>query len=282
MGNLIMNMEEIKKWFDSDKWDIGYLTKEQLKICSQTPVKTPTQFHGWSYVNDMHYDWRNICNGLVIIKYSSVALDYSLYEEATEILNKQGLIEFIDWGHVYTNFKEAEILSGRGVRARNSLVYNRKFGFQCKLCAYMFVPPIVNYEKLEPSTELLDLCEGCDDCIRNCPVGAIHEDHIEMYKCGAFMVCGNHPTITSKKWFWYEKMKPNYTREEIESLEYHPGDDLIFNQHKAWGKGVDGFYEMSADGVELKKDGVTIGWPHCKECQKQPRCSKAPVFSDDK
>ena len=31
-GEMSLNMEEIKEWFDSDKWDIGYLTKEQLEI----------------------------------------------------------------------------------------------------------------------------------------------------------------------------------------------------------------------------------------------------------
>ena len=271
-----IDFNEIKNLFDPKEWDIAYVSAQNFEKGGHKPVKHPEHLRGVNWVQNLD---AIAYNGIIVARYTEETNNYRLYDESNEILDK----EFRhNYGQVYVNFKEVALLSGFAKRARNSLVYNRKFGFQCKLCAYMFVPPIVNYEKLEPSTELLDLCEGCDDCIRNCPVGAIHEDHIEMYKCGAFMVCGNHPTITSKKWFWYEKMKPNYTREEIESLEYHPGDDLIFNQHKAWGKGVDGFYEMSADGVELKKDGVTIGWPHCKECQKQPRCSKAPVFSDDK
>ena len=274
-----IDYKDIKKLFDSDKWDIAYVSSKVYQIAGHKPIKFAHHFTGVDLVQNS--DSIVSYNGIILARYTEETNNYALYQESKDILNKR-YQENLVYNQVYVNFKEVALLSGFAKRARNSLVYNRKFGFQCKLCAYMFVPPIVNYEKLEPSTELLDLCEGCDDCIRNCPVGAIHEDHIEMYKCGAFMVCGNHPTITSKKWFWYEKMKPNYTREEIESLEYHPGDDLIFNQHKSWGKGVDGFYEMSADGVELKKDGVTIEWPHCKECQKQPRCSKAPVFSDDK
>ena len=267
---------ELKELFDPQEWDIAYVSAENFEKGGHKPVKHPEHLRGVNWVQNLD---AIAYNGIIVARYTEETNNYRLYDESNEILDK----EFRhNYGQVYVNFKEVALLSGFAKRARNSLVYNRKFGFQCKLCAYMFVPPIVNYEKLEPSTELLDLCEGCDDCIRNCPVGAIHEDRIDMDKCAAFLVCGNHPTIPSKKWFWYEKMKPNYTREEIESLEYHPGDDLIFNQHKAWGKGVDGFYEMSADGVELKKDGVTIGWPHCKECQKQPRCSKAPVFSDDK
>ena len=37
-----MDYREIRKWFDPDKWDIGYLTKERLEICSQRPIKYPT------------------------------------------------------------------------------------------------------------------------------------------------------------------------------------------------------------------------------------------------
>ena len=35
------------------------------------------------------------------------------------------------WYPMYTNYKEAAILSGLGVRARNTLVYSYKFGFDC-------------------------------------------------------------------------------------------------------------------------------------------------------
>ena len=36
------------------------------------------------------------------------------------------------------NFKEALLQSGRGARARNSLVYNYKFGFDSKICVIGF------------------------------------------------------------------------------------------------------------------------------------------------
>ena len=34
-----LTFDEIKKWFNHNEWDIGYLTKEQLRICSLSPVK---------------------------------------------------------------------------------------------------------------------------------------------------------------------------------------------------------------------------------------------------
>ena len=39
----LLNMKEIKGWFDSENWDMGYLTKEQLQICSLTPIKIKYQ-----------------------------------------------------------------------------------------------------------------------------------------------------------------------------------------------------------------------------------------------
>ena len=268
-----IDFNEIKNLFDSKEWDIAYVSAENFEKGGHKPIKYPEHLRGVNWVQNPD---AIAYNGVILARYSEESNNYGLYDESNDILDKEYKH---DYAQVYVNFKEVALLSGFAHRAKNSLVYNRKFGFQCKLCTYMFIPPIVNYEELEPTTQLLDLCEGCDDCIRNCPVGAIHEDRIDMDKCASFLVCGNHPTIPSKKWFWYEKMRPNYTREEIESLQQQ--DHHIFNDPKAWGKGIDGFYEMSVDGVTLKKDGVVIGWPHCKECQKQPRCSKAPCFSSD-
>ena len=146
----MLSFPEIKKWFDSSEWDIGYLTLEQLRICSLTPIKSIAQFaKGVKFVNEAHYRWDGISSGLVLIKRTPVSLNYLLYEEASEILTNQGLEEFSDWTHVYTNFKEALILSGRGVRARNSLVYNYKFGFDSKICVIGFKELIQNPPKIK-------------------------------------------------------------------------------------------------------------------------------------
>ena len=179
-------MEEIKEWFDSDKWDIGYLTKEQLQICSYSPVKTKAQDEGQTdFTGHMHYEWGKICNGIVLIRHSMVSFDYSLYERAEKILIEHDLKKYVDWELIYTNFKEAEILSGRGVRARNSLVYNYKFGFDSKVCVVGFNKMIQNLPKVKRvagnnfKEEFWNRCIGCDDCRKNCPVGAIHNNSKE-------------------------------------------------------------------------------------------------------
>ena len=112
-------------------------------------------------------------NGIVLARYSDVTSDYSLYQDSFDILNNN--LRKDSFQQVYVNFKEAALLSGIGSRARNSLIYNRKFGFNCKFCAYVLEDDIIDTENLKPQKNLLDLCEGCDDCIKNCPANAIHE-----------------------------------------------------------------------------------------------------------
>ena len=278
-----MNMEEIKRWFDPDKWDIGYLTKEQLEICSQVPIKWALQHtNGWNFTNDIHFNWMDICNGIVLIKHSSVSLDYSLYEEATEILSKQSLKEFSDWAHVYTNFKEAEILSGRGVRARNSLVYNYKFGFDSKVCVIGFKKMIQNPPKIKRvagnnfKEEFWHKCIGCDACREVCPVGAIHNNEsvnwLDSNACDDFLGFSDHPSIPSMKKYWHENVRPDVPKELVDKV-------TNFWKNEEMGDGKEGFLNWNAnghisdDGV-FYKDGKQISVPICRECQVQAPCSK--------
>ena len=265
---------ELKNLFDPKDWDIAYVSAENFDKGGHKPIKTKAHLSGVDWVSNSD---ATAYNGIILARYVEEVNYYGLYDESEEILSSKYKHNY---GQVYVNFKEVALLSGFGHRARNSLVYNRKFGFQCKLCTYMFVPPIVNYEELEPSTQLLDLCEGCDDCIRNCPVGAIHDDWVDFEKCDDFIGWGNHPTIPipSIKWFWYSKIGyKSFSKEEVESWD---GVDNLSpfggcTGNLPWGQGIDGYYKK--EGWKLYKDGVLIGRPSCKECQLQPRCSKVPV-----
>ena len=268
-----MDFEKIKKCFDSDEWDIGYITKEQLEICSYSPIKFASQTHGLNFTNDVHFKWASICNGLVLIRNSSVAFDYDLYDEATEILTKHNLKEFSDWAHVYTNFKEAEILSGRGVRARNSLVYNYKFGFDSKVCVIGFLEMIQNPPKIKRvagnnfKDEFWNKCIGCDACRKACPVDAIHNtgsiNWLDSSKCDDFMGYSDHPRIPSVKKFWHENVYPDIPKKIVDSLKGFAGKRLNFD--------ANGYTQH--DGI-FRKDGKKISVPVCRECQVQAPCSK--------
>ena len=47
------------------------------------------------------------------------------------------------------------------------------------------------------------------------------------------------------KWFWYEKMKPNVSRETVES--WNSFESLPKFE---WGQGIDGYYELCEDGLK--------------------------------
>ena len=74
---------------------------------------------------------------------------------------------------------------------------------------------------------------------------------------------GRSSSIPSIKWFWYEKMKPNYTEEEVISWK-NSNDGPPFE----WGQGVDGYYELGE--TYLTRDGKSVAVPHCNQCQCQP------------
>ena len=250
----------IEELFDPSEWDVGFLSESGFSRSSASPIKIKFHEFGYDITNTIH---SLVWNGIVLARKTETTNDYSLYEEAQDIL----LSEFEQTRFVptYTNFKESALLSGIGTRARNSLIYNRKFGFKCKFCAFMFVSKIVNTPEEKINHGLLDLCEGCDDCIKNCPAGAIHENWVDA------KACDNH-IGQDIKWFWYEKMQPDIPLSEVESWKnFNTLPEL------EWGQGVDGFYEK--DGWKLKKDGVVIPIPHCGECTLQPRCSKMPCLT---
>ncbi len=119
------------------------------------------------------------------------------------------------------------------------------------------------------------MCEECEDCIINCPVNAIHEDWVDAEKCDNFIGYGNDPNISSLKWFWYEKMNPkNVSKEQIYQWDSH----AKYGKNILWGNGLDGFYELTIEG--LMKDGKSVKIPHCRKCQEQPKCSKAPFINE--
>lgn len=255
-----ISFSEIKSLFDYSVWDVGYLNDVGFQRASAAPVKHTFHLYGYDAVSDIH---KSFLNGIVLVRYTEVANDYSLYKEAEKILEKK--FDKSNFVFTYTNYKESAILSGMGIRAKNSLIYNRKFGFQSKICSFMFSSNITNVPNIKPNRGILDLCEGCEDCIKNCPVGAIHEEWIDAAKCD------NH-IGEGIKWFWYDKMQPNIPREVVETWNTWENMPRL-----EWGQGVDGFYKL--DGHQLTRDGKPISMTHCRECVLQPRCSKAPCFS---
>jgi len=242
------------------------LTAEQLKRCAYSPIKGKAQEYGSDYTNNIHF--LSIVNSIVLARHSPDSWDYSLYKEADDILRASGLE---DWFPIYTNFKMAAILSGLGVRAKNSLVYGYKFGFDMKVCVIGFDAGITGCT----GPARIDMgywarCEGCSDCRLACPAGAIHNEEepywIDSGRCDDFIGFGDHPRIPSIKKFWHKHVHPEVPHERVEKMRSCTdlGGELVFD--------ANGYTLDMVSGV--MKDGVAIPVPFCRECQAQPRCSK--------
>lgn len=268
--NKIIDFQYLKTLFDPSEWDLGVLSEEYYEECMNSPIKAISHPYGIdmtvnpvsSYISAYGKDIKTF---LVLAKKTTTTNDYSLYKESSEILSNAGY-EYLP---VYLNFKKAVVLSGMGTVAKNSLVYNRKFGFQTKFCMYAVEQGFFeNLDETEINRGLLDLCEGCEDCIKNCPVNAIHETWIDAKKCDNFIGFGNHDEISSIKWNWWEhigKHRGDYTEEQVREWSNGKQSDIVW----------DGDYE-SIDGI-IYKNGVPVDLDHCRKCQEQPRCSKMPI-----
>ena len=265
-----VDFQKLKSLFDTREWDVGILLEEHYDECINSPIKITTHLYGIDLTENPVTSF--ISNGeqqiksfLVLVKKSVNPNDYSLYKISEKILHDSGY----NFAPIYLNYKKACVLSGMGSVAKNSLVYNRKFGFQCKICMYAIeAGDFYNLDNFTVDRKMLDLCNDCNDCIKNCPANAIHETYIDAKKCDDYIGFGNDKDISSMKWNWWEhigKYSSQYTEEDVKSWSSYKDMNFIW----------DGEYK-SVEGIVYKND-VPIDLKHCRKCQEQPRCSKSPI-----
>jgi len=263
----------IKSLFD-DTWDVGVISADQLKEVANRPIKQPVRpMVPANFTNHVHY--RGFTNTVILIKHGET-WDYSHYDEALSILNQSKLR---NWFEIFLNYKEAAILAGLGVRARNSLVYTYKFGFDCHISAIGFNDTITDLPThTRVNRKLWGRCDGCDDCRKACPAGAIHNEQepywLDGMACDNFIGYSDHPEIPSIKKFWHENVYPEIPKREIEKIKTWFDVQTMFGGDippgtLPWNK--NGY---SFDGNVTRKNGEKIRIPVCRECTCQPRCSK--------
>jgi ferredoxin len=267
----MIDFNTVANLFD-ESWDISTITQEQLSFVLNKPIKRVYHPHGVKMVNDMHYRFDS--NVFILIK-DGHTWDYTHYDEAIDIFaaNTDIVGEINkDWIPVYINFKEAAIQAGLGVRARNSLVYSYKFGFDCHVTAIMHFSKIENVPtNKRVNKKLWPRCTDCYDCVNACPVQAIHAKEepywLDGSKCDKFIGMGDHPRIPSVKTFWHEHVHPEVPKDIVDKVKgpetIHLIDHMQFD--------ANGY---TYDGQVVRKDGIAVNVPFCRECTSQPRCSK--------
>lgn len=93
--------------------------------------------------------------------------------------------QILDWerlkGHL--SHRELGAIAGLGWRGRNNLLVNQEFGSQVRYASVLTDIPLPERGVLGTP----DDCGDCIQCIRSCPVGAIHEDprDFDLDRCAA-------------------------------------------------------------------------------------------------
>lgn len=259
-GMSTISFNYLQSLFPEHQWDLGVLSADALKRASLYPIKSKFHAIGVDYTNTIHFPV--LTNTLILVR-DGASWDYTHYDEAVSILKKNNVK---NWFMLYTNFKEAGILAGLGVRARNSLLYNYKFGFDSHIAAIGFLDEIVDLPtNKRVNRKMWTRCNGCDDCAKACPVGAIHNEEepnwLDSTACDAFIGVSDHPSIPSIKTFWRKHVYPDATDEQVA--------ELLKDGSFPWDRNGYTF-----DGNVVRKDGVVVEVPVCRECTSQPRCSK--------
>ena len=265
---MTISFNTLQSWFP-DEWDVGIISAEYLRQASLRPIKHKFDHRGLDITNGIHFP--PLYNSLVLAR-DGHAWDYTLFQEAEMILKKNGYTKFTQ---VYTNYKEVMILAGLGVRARNSLVYNYKFGFDCHIAVIMILEEVVDLPTHTRVNEnMWHRCKDCDDCRKACPVGAIHNDvkhpWIDSTACDDFLSSSDHPTIPSIKKFWLDKVHPEFPKDVAKKLNTTSKVMDYFNG-KLFPFDKNGY---THDGNVARHKGAPISVPSCRECTSQPRCSK--------
>jgi len=270
---------DLKELFDPQYWDVGVITEDELLQVALMPIKSEMHQFGVGFANNISYD--GICNALILAR-SGHTWDYTHYKQAVKIMRES---QYDRWFPCYTNFKEAALRAGIGVRARNSLIYNYQFGFDVHFCAIAIYDEITDFpQHTRHNKKMWSRCTDCMDCMTQCPVNAIKNDvepnWLNSSDCDRMIGFGipERPDIPSIKNFWHKNLFPEIPQEEIdkvwdkESLGKllkkmgQKSDDKQF----VWDR--NGY---SFDGQVIRDiDGDAVQVPLCRECTSQPTCSK--------
>ena len=271
-----ISYNEVVSLFDPDVWDVSILTEQDLRRVANYPIKSKNHNYGLDYTSIFPYDHEFVPT--LTLARKGWSWDYTHYLEAEEIFKSS---RFDKWASLYINFKEAAIISGLGVRARNGLVYNYRFGFDVHYAAIGLAYNITDFpEDRRTNLKLWNRCTDCYDCVNACPAKAIHAHKnqkepywLDLRACDSMIGFGNedYPDIPSVKDFWQEHVYPELPSDVVNDIRN--AKDL----RELTGKEMLPFDKngVKYDGqVMWDNDGDAVNVPFCRECTSQPRCSQ--------
>ena len=259
MNNISFN--ELIKNFNQNKWKFSYLLPEEVNEVLNFPIKNDE--NKIIAFNNHHFEL-NHCY-LVVLKYSP-DFDYSI--EKTFLYAINHYFPSLRIETFCCNYKYAAMLSGLGQFAKNSLLYNKDFGFDHHIGVFEIFSELIDLpNRNKANYDLLDLCNNCEDCVKACPTSAIHFTKlpwIDTEKCDNFCHFNNTKNIPSLKEGWYaDNLQKKYsflTQEDIYSITNF-SHLAKFNAHIPQEKMIGGKMYI-------------VHYPVCRECTSQKKCSK--------
>lgn len=244
---------------------ISYLTADEFRKVANFPIKQKK-------TSEIHIDELKRLkdsNGICLIvlqgEFSDTLHGQPMKKAIPDILNT---IPGIECKHIYNlNRKFAAVTSGLGQYGKNQLVYNEDFGFHHTIWSFLIYNTVINLPiRKEPNYQYLNLCNGCNECIKNCPAHAIHADEypgwLDKDACQGFFLFGDHEYIPSIKSSINLFLGKPFTEEQLKQVQNDKSFEQLF-----------GF--PNTENV-VYKDGKTykIDTQYCKECKNQLPCRK--------
>lgn len=129
------------------------------------------------WLGEEFYENSNISKYAVPADYHIIAGEYlkSATEELKKTYPENQFEYFCDNSPV--NEVKAAVLCGLGVKGRNGLLINEKYGSFC------FIGEIVTDAVFDYSVPKADGCLDCGLCVEKCPAGALSESRVDKTKC---------------------------------------------------------------------------------------------------
>lgn len=247
--------------FDPEEWDIGYLYGEEMIEVLNHPIKYNSNFIEWMAMKPPMFQLSDIF--IVVVK-KNYDFDYTHVKLFIDICKIQ--FPQLKFTGFECNYKYAAVKAGLGRYAKNSLFYHLKFQFETHLAVFYMGNQIINpCNRKNANFNILEKCDGCNDCISACPAQAINFDQnrtwVNLLACDAFCHFGNHNTIPTLKWSWAKANK------SLSNLSYN--DLYKITTFNDWENITGGF-----NALEVSPQTVYPHFPICRECTSQKRCSK--------
>lgn len=261
----MIKYNDIIKQFNKKEWDFSYIKYDEIWEILNQPTKIGFSIENILFKENPLPKEQSI---LLICVKKTKNFDYTFFSpfiyECKKYFPNLNIHEF------QCNYKYAAVRAGLGQYAKNSLFYHPEFQFDTHIGVFLIEDEIIELPKRNlPNFNLLSKCKNCNDCIKACPVNAIHYENnktwINIYDCDNFCSFGNSPDIPSLKWNWFT------LDEDLNSIFTNFED--IYN--------IQNYYDLKQKSskinsrlIKIDNKIYTVIFPICRECTSQSRCTK--------